>query len=108
MSNPEAILTSSIAVIGAGSVGSSVAYTLINKPIAGEVLLVDPKEVIRDAHVQDLSDATYHGSTSTLVRAGTHKEAGQCDIIVVTAGAKQKKGSRSPSSLRLELMRTQD
>lgn len=102
MSNPEGILTSSIAVIGAGSVGSSVAYTLINKPIAGEVLLVDPKEVIRDAHVQDLSDATYHGSTSTLVRAGTHKEAGQCDIIVVTAGAKQKKGIRSPSSFRTQ------
>jgi L-lactate dehydrogenase len=26
------------------------------------------------------------------VRAGTHKEAGQCDIVVIAAGAKQKKG----------------
>ena len=41
---------------------------------------------------QDLSDATYHGNTSTRVRAAEHAEAGQCDIIVVTAGAAQKKG----------------
>lgn len=83
---------SRIAIIGAGSVGSTIAYTLLTNPIASEILLVDPKEEIRDAQVQDLSDATYHGNTSTQVRAGTHAEAGQCDVIVVTAGAKQKKG----------------
>lgn len=42
--------------------------------------------------MQDLSDSTFHGNTATSVRAGTHKEAGQCDIVVVTAGAKQKEG----------------
>lgn len=85
-------LSTRIAIIGAGSVGSTIAYTLLTNPIASEILLVDPQEEIRDAQVQDLSDATYHGNTSTLVRAGTHAEAGQCDVIVVTAGAKQKKG----------------
>ena len=85
-------LQSRIAVIGAGSVGSTIAYTLLTNPIASEILLVDPQETVRDAQVQDLSDATYHGNTSTLVRAGTHKEAGQCDIVVITAGAKQKQG----------------
>jgi malate/lactate dehydrogenase len=99
MTSAEVILSSSIAVIGAGSVGSTVAYTLINKPIASEILLVDPKEEIRDAHVRDLSDATFHGSTSTTIRAGTHKEAGQCDIIIVTAGAKQKKGESIVTAL---------
>jgi L-lactate dehydrogenase len=53
---------------------------------------VDPKTELRDAQVQDLSDATYHGNTSTRVRAAEHAEAGQCDIIVVTAGAAQKQG----------------
>jgi L-lactate dehydrogenase len=87
-----ASLTSKIAVLGAGSVGSAVAFSLILNPIAGDVLLVDPKEDMRDAQVQDLSDATYHGNTSSRIRAGTHKEAGQCDIVVITAGAKQKQG----------------
>lgn len=93
-------LTSQIAILGAGDVGATIAYSLIMNPVAGDILLVDPKEEVRDAQVQDLSDATFHGNTSTRVRAGTHKEAGQCDIVVVTAGAKQKKGASRPSHTR--------
>lgn len=90
---PQTSKTSSkIAILGAGEVGSVIAYSLILNPIAGEILLVDPKEEVRDAQVQDLSDATFHGNTTTGIRAGTHKEAGQCDIIIVTAGAAQKDG----------------
>jgi L-lactate dehydrogenase len=91
--SPNPKLTSQIAIVGAGDVGATIAYSLIMNPVAGDILMVDPKEEVRDAQVQDLSDATFHGNTSTRVRAGTHKEAGQCDIIVMTAGAKQKKGS---------------
>jgi predicted dinucleotide-binding enzyme len=90
--SPDPKLTSQIAIVGAGDVGATIAYSLIMNPVAGDILMVDPKEEVRDAQVQDLSDATFHGNTSTRVRAGTHKEAGQCDIIVMTAGAKQKKG----------------
>jgi L-lactate dehydrogenase len=85
-------LTSRIAILGAGDVGATIAYSLIMNPVAGDILMVDPKEEVRDAQVQDLSDATFHGNTTTRVRAGTHKEAGQCDIVVITAGAKQKQG----------------
>ena len=84
-------MTSRIAILGSGEVGSTIAYSLI-------LNLVDPKEDVRDAQVQDLSDATFHGNTSTQVRAGTHKEAGQCDIVVITAGAAQKKGKLSIGS----------
>lgn len=85
--------TSKIAILGAGEVGSTIAFSLILNPVASEILLVDPKEELRDAQVQDLSDASFQGNSSTTcVRAGTHKEAGQCDIVVITAGAKQKKG----------------
>lgn len=91
-------MTSRIAILGSGEVGSTIAYSLILNPVAGEILLVDPKEDVRDAQVQDLSDATFHGNTSTQVRAGTHKEAGQCDIVVITAGAAQKKGKLSIGS----------
>lgn len=91
--------TSQIAILGAGDVGATIAYSLIMNPVAGEILMVDPKEEVRDAQVQDLSDATFHGNTSTRVRAGTHKEAGQCDIVVIAAGAKQKKGMSQPFPL---------
>ena len=87
-----AALTSRIAVIGTGDVGSTIAYSLILNPIAGDILLIDPQTELRDAQAQDLSDATYHGNTATRVRAAEHQEAGQCDIIVMTAGAAQKEG----------------
>tara|TARA_R110002003_G_scaffold171_19_gene14068 strand:+ start:2582 stop:2935 length:354 start_codon:yes stop_codon:yes gene_type:complete len=90
--SPNPKLTSQIAIVGAGDVGATIAYSLILNQVAGDILMVDPKEEVRDAQIQDLSDATFHGNTSTRVRAGTHKEAGQSDIIVMTAGAKQKEG----------------
>ncbi|CAG8781801.1 13475_t:CDS:2, partial [Racocetra fulgida] len=40
--------------------------------------------------VLDLSDANFISSTQ--VRSGSFQEAGQCDIVVITAGAKQKSG----------------
>jgi L-lactate dehydrogenase len=85
-------LTSSIAIVGVGDVGAAAAYALILGSVAGELLLVDVKEDFRDAQVRDLSDATHRGHDSTRVRVGTFQEAGQCDIVVITAGAKQKRG----------------
>lgn len=54
--------------------------------------MVDPKKELLEAQVRDLSDATFRGNTGTKVRVGTHKEAGQADVVVITAGAKQKVG----------------
>ncbi|CAI4219641.1 unnamed protein product [Parascedosporium putredinis] len=89
--------TTRIAVVGAGDVGAACAFACIMNHVAGEILLVDIKESFRDAQVLDLGDAAYRGSPS--VRAGSYKEAGQCDIVVVTAGAKQK-----PGESRLQLI----
>jgi L-lactate dehydrogenase len=50
---------SRIAILGAGSVGSAVAFSLILNPVASEILLVDPKKELRDAQVEDLSDARW-------------------------------------------------
>jgi len=58
------IAKSRIAILGAGSVGSAIAYALILNPVASEVLLVDPKTELRNAQVRDLNDAeTYHGGS---------------------------------------------
>jgi hypothetical protein len=85
-------LTSRIAIVGVGDVGAAAAYALILGSVAGEILLVDTKEQFRDGQVLDLSDATFCGNSGVRVGAATHAEAGQCDIVVVTAGAKQKPG----------------
>jgi L-lactate dehydrogenase len=86
-----------VAVIGAGSVGATISYALLLQKISSEIILVDIVEEIVQGQVADLSDANFISSTQ--VRSGTFQEAGQCDIIVITAGAKQK-----PSETRVELI----
>src|SRR5688572_13505092 len=85
-----------VAVIGAGSVGATIAYALLLQKIASEIILVDIVKEVVQGQVLDLSDANFISSTQ--VRGGTFQEAGQCDIIVITAGAKQK-----PSETRVEV-----
>ncbi|TQS32138.1 hypothetical protein Golomagni_07555, partial [Golovinomyces magnicellulatus] len=81
----------SIAIIGAGKVGAAIAYSVIHKQIASEVLILDIREDFQDAQIQDLRDSTSFG-ISPRVRPGTWKECGQCDIVVFTAGTNQKPG----------------
>ncbi len=92
-------LKTSIAIVGCGDVGATLAYTLILQPICSEVILVDPKKELLEAQVRDLGDATYRGGSGVKVRAGDHKGAGQADIVVITAGAKQKTGITSPKKV---------
>ena len=96
-------LKTTIAVLGCGDVGATLAYTLILQSVCSEVILVDPKKELLEGQVRDLSDATYRGGSGTKIRAGTHKEAGQADIVVITAGAKQKPGESRLSLLSRNL-----
>ncbi|KAH8434296.1 lactate/malate dehydrogenase family protein [Aspergillus melleus] len=76
-----------IAIVGVGQVGGAAAYALILSSLAREILLVDVKSALRDAQARDLSDVAYASNSNTRVRATTIHEAGQCDIVVVTAGS---------------------
>jgi len=87
-------MTSRIAIVGTGEVGAAAAYALLRGSLYGELLLVDVKLDFRDGQVRDLSDAIHCENSSTRIRAGTYKEAGQCDIVVITAGSKRPIGKR--------------
>lgn len=81
-----------IAIVGVGQVGGAVAYALILQTLASEILLVDEDIERRDGQVRDLSDVSYGHGSQTRVRSATHREAGQCDIVVITAGSKYTLG----------------
>ncbi|KKT52840.1 MAG: L-lactate dehydrogenase [Candidatus Yanofskybacteria bacterium GW2011_GWF1_44_227] len=49
---------SKIAVIGAGSVGATTAYTLVMKNLAAEVILVDINEAKEEGEVMDINERT--------------------------------------------------
>jgi L-lactate dehydrogenase len=79
-----------VAVIGAGTAGSTIAYACTTSQLPAEIIVVDVDQRELEGQVLDISDAGF--LTPTPVKAGTHKEAGQCDIIVIAAGDRQKPG----------------
>lgn len=81
-----------IAIVGVGQVGGAAAYALILSSIASELLLVETDVDLRTGQVCDLTDVAYSSNSGTRVRAASHREAGQCDIVVITAGSKHSLG----------------
>lgn len=80
-----------VVVIGAGMVGSSVAYAVLNQQIAREIMLIDIMEDVAKAHVLDLQDAS-NFTAGTKVKFGNYSDLIDGDIVVITGGAAQKEG----------------
>jgi L-lactate dehydrogenase len=91
---------SKIAIIGAGNVGTATFSALMWKRLAAEIMLVDINEQRCKGEIFDLSDAKSFCCTSIL-RSASFKEAGNADIIIIAAGARQK-----PGQTRMELLDT--
>ncbi|MDP2692564.1 MAG: L-lactate dehydrogenase [bacterium] len=81
----------SISIIGAGNVGSAIAYALTIKNVASEINIIDVDEEKQEGEVMDISDGIAYVETG-VVKNGTFHNARNSDVIVVTAGAKQKSG----------------
>ncbi len=89
---------SKIAIIGAGSVGSTTAYALLLKNIIAEIIIVDVNEVRCRGEILDLADALSDNGTSK-IKTGNAKDAAQADIIIIAAGKPQ-----NPGQSRIELL----
>lgn len=86
-----------LGIVGAGAVGSALAYASLIRNSARIISLYDINTKKVDAEVEDLA----HGSmfTSSEVMGGSDPEVlRDCTIIIITAGAAQK-----PGQTRLEL-----
>ena len=86
-----------IAIIGAGAVGSTIAYATMLNGLAHEIVLSDVVARKAEAEAKDLM----HGSMfvrSVNIAAGSLSDCKGSAIVVITAGAKQKVGQT-----RLEL-----
>lgn len=89
---------SKVAIIGAGAVGTSLAYALLIKRIAGEVALYDLNQAKVEAEVLDLAHGSQFTSPSRIYGGNDLEVVRNSDVVVITAGAKQK-----PGQTRLEL-----
>lgn len=86
------------AVVGCGFVGASIAFTLMQRGLFSELVLIDANRAKAEGEAMDLS----HGLPYTApmdIYAGDYDDAADCGLIIVTAGANQK-----PGETRLDLI----
>ena len=93
-------MSSKITIIGAGSVGSTIAYTLAHDEIASEIGLIDINKEKVEGEVMDIEQGTCFRSPVSLV-AGDYADAKDSDIVIITSGI-----ARKPGQTRIELTQT--
>lgn len=80
-----------ISIIGAGAVGSTIAYTTMVKNLASEIVLIDINKEKQEGEVLDINDGLSFSESGKVV-TGEYKDAKDSDIIILTAGIAQKQG----------------
>ncbi|MEZ0495347.1 L-lactate dehydrogenase [Sphingomonas sp. IW22] len=84
-------MTSRIAIVGAGHVGATVAYALMLRGLFAEIVLIDQSPAHAEAEATDIADANAM-APPVRIWSGDYRDAGDADILVVTAGATPKEG----------------
>ena len=89
-----------VTIIGAGSVGATVAYTLVATGTVAEIVLIDVNEAKAKGEAMDILQATPYLSPAKIY-FGTYEDAADSDIVVVTSGV-----GRKPGQSRIDLTQT--
>ena len=81
-----------VMIIGVGNVGSTTAYTLVNRGICEEIALADLNKELAYGHAQDLLDAAAYRQNMVKVSLRESTDCADIDIaiITVTSGIAQK------------------
>ncbi len=92
------LANSKLTVVGAGSVGTSIAYASLIRGSARQIALYDIDAKRVEAEVRDLAHGTQFTPTTMVTGGADIEVAKDSSVIIVTAGARQK-----PGQTRLEL-----
>jgi len=88
-----------VAVVGAGFVGSTTAYTLMLSGLVSELVLIDINKEKAEGEVMDMN----HGMPFVRpvdIYIGDYRDCAGADIVIITAGANQK-----PGETRIDLVK---
>ena len=86
------------AVIGCGFVGASIAFSLMQRGLFSELVLIDANREKAEGEAMDLSHGLPY-TASMRIYAGDYDDVADCAMVIVTAGANQK-----PGETRLDLI----
>ena len=89
-----------VTIIGAGSVGSTIAYTMAVNGLATEIVMIDINEAKAMGEALDIRQGVPF-CPPVSIYAGSYPEAENSDIVILTSGV-----ARKPGQSRLELAQT--
>lgn len=89
-----------VSIIGAGNVGSTLAYTLMLSGLCEELVLIDRNPTKAHGELLDISHGMPFGTPMHLV-SGTYSDIEGSDVVVITAGVSIKQGQT-----RLDIVNT--
>ena len=89
-----------ITVIGAGSVGATIAYTAAVKGLASEIVLIDINQEKTLGEAMDIRQGMPFCSACD-IHAGDYEDATGSDIVIITSGVPRK-----PGQSRIDLTQT--
>ena len=89
-----------ITIIGAGSVGASIANDMVVTGTATDIVLIDIDENKAFGEAMDIYQGTSFGAPA-IVRSGQYEDAADSAIVIITSGLPRK-----PGQTRLELAQT--
>lgn len=90
-----------ITVIGAGNVGSTIAFMMSVQHTADEVVIVDINQEKALGEAMDIRQGTPLTAQPVSVYAGTYESAAGSDIVIITSGIPRK-----PGQTRMDLAQT--
>lgn len=90
---------SKITVIGAGSVGATIAYTLSREAFVSEIVIIDVAKDKADGEAMDIVQGTGFRNP-VAVYSGSYEDAVGSDYVVITCGV-----ARKPGQSRIDLAR---
>ncbi|MBR1822271.1 MAG: L-lactate dehydrogenase [Clostridia bacterium] len=89
-----------ITIIGAGSVGSTIAFMCAVKGLAAEIVMIDINEKKALGEAMDIRQGTIF-TDPVKIYAGQYPDTANSDIVIITSGL-----GRKPGQTRLELAQT--
>ena len=89
-----------ITVVGSGSVGATIAYTLTVQGLASEIVMIDINKEKSLGEALDIRQGVPFCNPCTIY-AGSYQDAVDSDIVIITCGI-----ARKPGQTRLDLAQT--
>lgn len=80
-----------VGIVGAGSVGAATAFALMMRGVARKITLVDVDSKKAFAEATDIAHAAPFAYANK-IKSGDFEDLCGCEVVIVTAGANQKKG----------------